>query len=239
MYLAIDTSTENAGLALIANGRLVAEDTWRCTRNHSVELLPHVASLLSQTKVDIQDITGIIAARGPGGFNGLRVGLGTAKGLAFGLNIPIVGISTLAAAAYQHVAAGLPVCAMLPAGRAEVAWAVYQKQGGEWGNILPETISVPDEVITYVKFPTVFAGELSEDLAQELHARLGELAVIPSPSPISRVRALAELGAQRLESKAGDDVATLQPLYSRRPPITQPKPRPPKHLNNPNQTAIQ
>lgn len=232
MYLAIDTSTENTGLALTNGKCLVAEDVWRCMRNHSVELLPHIVSLLARAKTDINDITGLIAARGPGGFNGLRVGLGTAKGLALGLNVPIVGISTLEAAAYQHVAAGLPICAILPAGRTEVAWAIYQTIGLEWCNILPETISAPSEMFRYVKEPTIFAGELSDSLWQEAHTQLGALIATPQPLSICRARALAELGSQRLEAGTGDDVATLQPMYLRRPPITQPKPKPSKFNRN-------
>ena len=223
MYLAIDTSTNTAGLALIANGHLVAEDTWCCTRNHSVELLSHTISLLTMTSVDIRDITGIIVARGPGGFNGLRVGLGTAKGLAFGLDVPIVGISTLAAAAYQHAAAGLPVCAVLPAGRTEVAWAIFQGSSGKWQGVLPETVSLPSDIYHCVNSPTIFAGELSENLLHEVRDKFDMLAIIPTQAPISRACALAELGTQRLSEREEDNVATIQPLYLRRPPITQPK----------------
>jgi len=224
MYLAIDTSTGTAGLALIFGRHLVAEDTWCCTRNHSVELMPHITSILAKAKADTKDIAGIIVARGPGSFNGLRVGLGTAKGLAFGLGIPIASISTLSAAAYQHAATWLPICAILPAGRSEIAWAIYQDIDGKWLNSLPETISGPGEVYSYVTEPTVFAGEPSDELLHEIRLKLAGRAVIPS-SPKSRVCALAELGARRLDANEQDDVATLQPMYLRRPPITQPKPR--------------
>jgi len=225
MHLAIDTSTNTTGLALITNGHIVAEDIWPCARNQSVELLPHIVSLFASAKSGIRDITGIIVARGPGSFNSLRVGLSTAKGLAFGLNVPIAGISTLAAAAYQHATAGLPVCAVLPAGHAEVAWAVYQELEREWQNTSPETISAPSTIFSYVISPTIFAGEPDEYLVQETRATLGELAVTHLVPPKSRVHALAELGTQRLGASAGDDVATLQPIYLRRPPITQPKSR--------------
>jgi tRNA threonylcarbamoyl adenosine modification protein YeaZ len=118
MYLAIDTSSETTGLALIRDGQILAGTTWHCDRNHTVELLPHLEEMLKKTALNIKDIKGIIVARGPGSFNGLRVGLGTAKGLAFSLNVPIVGIGTLEAAAYQFADSGLPACAVFTAGTA-------------------------------------------------------------------------------------------------------------------------
>lgn len=223
MYLAIDTSTNTAGLALMTSGHLVAEDAWYCARNQSVELLPHIVSLLARAQVNIKNISAVIAAHGPGGFNSLRVGLGTAKGLAFGLNLPIVGISTLAAAAYQHAPTKLSVCAVLPAGRAEVAWAIYQELGGHWQSLSLETISSPNDIYDNISSPTVFAGEFDESLITAARAKLGELAVIPTSPPKSRAHALAELGTRRLAAGDIDDTATLQPTYLRRPPITPPK----------------
>ena len=225
MYLAIDTSTEATGVALNEDGHVAAEETWRCVQNQSVELLPHVLALLESVKSDIKHVKGIIVARGPGGFNGLRVGVGTAKGLAFGLGVPIAGIGTLSAEAYRYAAAGLPVCAALPAGRAEVAWAVYREVGGQWRSILPETVSSLKDIFIYVNSPTVFAGELAAASIEELKQRLGSLAVFVD-APKLRVHALAELGGQKLDAGDADDATSLQPVYLRRPPITQPKKAP-------------
>ncbi len=110
MQLAIDTSTDTASLALVQDSEVLAELTWRCGQNHTIELLPRLAHLLNQTKLSLQSTSCIIVAKGPGSFNGLRVGVSLAKGLAFGLGIPIVGVSTLEVAAYQHAETGLPVC---------------------------------------------------------------------------------------------------------------------------------
>ena len=94
MQLAIDTSTNTTSVALVQDSEVLAELTWRSGQNHTVELLPQLAHLLNQAKLNLQSASGIIVARGPGSFNGLRVGFSTAKGLAFSLGIPIVGIST-------------------------------------------------------------------------------------------------------------------------------------------------
>jgi tRNA threonylcarbamoyl adenosine modification protein YeaZ len=225
LYLAIDTSTALVGLALIDDGNVIAEDTWRCVKNHSVELLPHVSLLFQRAGCKIKDVTGLITACGPGGFNGLRVGIGTAKGLAFGLGVPIAGIKTLSAAAYQHAGRNLPVCAILPAGRSEVAWAIYREIDGKWLNVVPDTISLPVDISPNINSATVFAGEIEEALQGELRTQLGDFLVIDNNAPKTRVHALAELGSDRLDNGDVDEVAALQPFYLRRPPITQPKSR--------------
>jgi len=226
MLLAIDTSTDTASLALAKDDQLLAELTWCCGQNHSVELLPQLVHLLNQAKLDLQSINGIIVAKGPGSFNGLRVGVSTAKGLAFSLSIPIVGISTLEAAAYQHAETGLPVCPIFNAGRGEIATAMYQQKDTKWLTLATEHITTVDALCLQITTRTVFCGEFVLNIADELRKQLRQRAIIPSlASRLRRAGFLAELGQQQLEAGKVDNVATLQPLYLRRPPITKPKHR--------------
>ena len=132
MELAIDTATANASLALAHHDDIIAEFSWHSGQNHSTQLLPSVVYLLNQTGASLQSLDGIIVAQGPGSYNGLRVGISTAKGLAVSLGIPIVGISTLEAAAFAHAATGLPICPILNAGRGEIATATYRRQRHRW-----------------------------------------------------------------------------------------------------------
>ena len=224
MYLAIDTSSDMAGLAVIRDGQILAELTWRCGKNHTVELLPHLEMMLNRSGLNVKDMRGIIVARGPGSFNGLRVGLGTAKGLAFSLGAPIVGISTLEAAAYQHAEGGLPVCAIFDAGRGEIAYAVYQLDNGQWRCLTPDSLTTVAELCERTREKTTFCGELTEAMLDEIRARLGEKAVIPEAAELLRRPAyLAALGERRILDGTVDDAATLQPIYLRRPHISQPK----------------
>lgn len=226
MLLAIDTSTDTASLALVQDSQVLAELTWCCGQNHSVELLPQLVHLLNQTKLSLQAISGIIVARGPGSFNGLRVGISTAKGLAFSLGIPIVGISTLEVAAYQHADTGLPICPAFNAGREEVAAAMYQKKYNKWLKLAPEHITTVDALCSRIATKTIFCGEFVPFIASQLRKQLKQRAIIPPPaSRLRRAGFLAELGQQQLEAGNVDNVATLQPLYLRRPPITKPKHR--------------
>jgi tRNA threonylcarbamoyl adenosine modification protein YeaZ len=226
MQLAIDTSTDTASLALVQDGEVLAEVTWRSGQNHSVELLPHLTYLLNQAKLSLQSTSGIIVAKGPGSFNGLRVGISTAKGLAFSLGIPIVGISTLEVEAYQHAETGLPICPIFNAGRGEIATAMYQRQGSDWRQLATEHITTVEALCSQITTKTIFCGELVPIIASQLRKQLKQRAVIPtSASRLRRAGFLAELGQQRLKAGDYDHPATLQPIYLRRPPITEPKHR--------------
>ena len=226
MYLAIDTSTDTASVALVRESEVMAELTWRSGQIHSVELLPNLSHLLNRAKLNLQSISGIIVARGPGSYNGLRVGISTAKGLAFSLGVPIVGISTLAVEAYQHAETGLPVCPVFNAGRGEIAAARYQMQGNEWRQLASEHLTTVEALCSQIRTKTVFCGEFVPFIATQLKEQLKQRAVIPSSAArLRRASFLAELGLQRVKAGDYDDLATLQPLYLRRPPITQPKHR--------------
>jgi tRNA threonylcarbamoyl adenosine modification protein YeaZ len=224
MILAIDTSSEMAGLALLDKQQLIAEIAWRCGQNHTIQLLPQLNNLLKSTGFGLSDITCVVVAKGPGSFNGLRVGISTAKGLSFSLGIPIIGVSTLEAAAYQHIAVGLPVCAVAGAGRSEIAAAIYQEKRGKWQQIVAEHITTVDVLNNEIQTKTVFCGEYLPQVAGVLAEKLGAKAIIPLNITVTRRAAfLAELGAQRLKAGELDNPATLQPLYLRKPPITERK----------------
>ncbi|MBW1739328.1 MAG: tRNA (adenosine(37)-N6)-threonylcarbamoyltransferase complex dimerization subunit type 1 TsaB [Deltaproteobacteria bacterium] len=189
-------------------------------------MLPQLVYLLNQAKLAIQSVSAIIVARGPGSFNGLRVGVSTAKGLSFSLGIPIVGIGTLEVTAYQHAETGLSICPILNAGREEIATAMYQKKGNKWLKLAPEHITTVDALCSRITTKTIFCGEFVPVVADQLRKQLKQRAIIPPPAArLRRASFLAELGQQQLEAGNFDSVTTLQPLYLRRPPITKPKHR--------------
>lgn len=226
MLLAIDTSTDTASLALVEEKRVLVELTWRSAQNHTRQLLPNLEHLLRQQQRAVTALTSIVVARGPGSFNGLRVGIGVAKGLAFSLGVPLVGIGSLEVEAYQHAETGLPLCPIFNAGRGEIATATYRRDGEQWRQLAPEHLTTIERLCQEVPEPTLFCGEYVPSVAGGLRERLGDRAIIPSAvTGLRRAAFLAELGLKRLERGESDDVATLQPLYLRRPSITRAKHR--------------
>ncbi len=224
MRLALDTSSDWPSIALFQDGGIVAELTWRSERNHSVELLPHVVHLLGQAGVGMADIDAVVVARGPGSFNGLRVGLSTAKGLALSLGARLIGIGTLEVAAYPYRDLGLPVIAIQAAGRAEVAAARFGLRRGRWAKVREEHITTIEELCSVVKTRSLFCGQVSLAIVQEIAERLGRKAVVVEAGEgLRRAGYLAQLGEERLRHGDFDDIASLQPLYLRQPPITMRK----------------
>jgi len=191
-----------------------------------VEVMSHLDYLFSAGKVSPDDLEAIIVARGPGSFNGLRVGISIAKGIAFSLNIPIVGISTLEAEAYPFAYTGLPLCPIHKAGQSEIAAALYQQRDNEWHCWKKEYLTTLEQLYQEIKGKTLFCGEISPDIANEIGQNLGARAIIPNAfTRLHRAGFLAMLGWQRLNTGERDNLAALQPLYLRPPHITKPKER--------------
>lgn len=224
MQIAIDTSTDIASLALYRDDKVLAELTWRCEQSHTTQLLPHLSHLLNQSGLNPGSANCIIVARGPGSYNGLRVGISAAKGLAFSLGIPIIAISTLEAIAYQYASSGLPVCPILNAGRGEIATAIFQQTGSEWQRLVVEQITTIDVLCQQLTSGTIICGELAPDILTALSQQLRQKMATPSSAAsLRRASFLAELGLKRFKAGDYDNAATLQPLYLRGPSITQPK----------------
>jgi tRNA threonylcarbamoyl adenosine modification protein YeaZ len=223
MEIAIDTSTAWGGAALSQDGNLLAELTWKPGQNHTSELFPNIERLLQTAKTDIKSLTAVFVATGPGSFNGLRAGISAAKGLAFSLNIPLVGISTLEAEALPFAFTGLPLCPIHDAGRGEIAVALY-RWADSWRQLKEEYLTTLESLCTEVHEKTIFCGEIPLAAIGLIPASLGEKAVIPGwEQRLRRPGYISYLGWQRLQSGREDNPATLQPIYLRQPPITQRK----------------
>jgi len=180
---------------------------------------------LQQAKVELNSIEAIIVAKGPGSFNGLRVGMSTAKGLAFSLDIPLLGISTLETEAYPFACTGLPLCPIHKAGSEEIAIAFYQQKYNHWHCLEKEHLTTLDALCQQIQQKTLFCGEIPPEIVNGIQQNLGKRAIIPQTNMLPRASFLAILGWQRLNKGEQDDPVTLQPLYLRPPHITKPKER--------------
>jgi len=227
MELAIDTSSGTASVALSHNGEVLTSLTWQTARNHTIQLLPNLVCLLQQAKVELDSIEAITVAKGPGSFNGLRVGISTAKGLAFALNIPLLGVNTLEAEAYPFAFTGLPLRPIHKAGREEIATALYRQKDNEWQYLETENLTTVKTLCRRIKQKTLFCGEIPPDIISEIQQKLGKQAIISQSNSPSRASSLAILGWRKLSRGEQDDPVTLQPLYLRPPHITKPRDKTP------------
>jgi len=214
VILAIDTATKAASLALYAPGEVRSEYTWCSHDNHTVELMPNLTRLLAEQRLRVAELTGLVTALGPGSFAGLRVGISVAKGLAFALHIPIVGIGSLEALAYSQAALGEPVWAVLRAGRGRLCAARYVMEGGRGRRTSEYLLANLEELCAQIEAPAVLCGELSLEEVQKARGLLREGILVASPaSSLRRAGFLAELGWRRLEQGEADDPVSLSPIY--------------------------
>jgi tRNA threonylcarbamoyladenosine biosynthesis protein TsaB len=219
MLVAFDTSTAIASFALYGANGLLAETTWLAHRDQTAQLLPAVQRMLQLQDVTPADLSGVAVALGPGSFNGLRVGVSTAKGLALALGLPLFGFSSLDILAYQHSYLNGNLWATLEIGRGRLGAASYKIKNGTWkrqGDYLNLTVQELAEKTTQAAF---FAGELTTEQHTYLAEALPKLATILGPAMgLRRAGYLAEMAWQHLLiGSTGDDIANLQPLYLHQP----------------------
>ena len=215
--LAIDTSARVAGVALLEGEQVLAEQSWRTTSNHTVQLLPIVQQVLQVAQRPVRDLQAVAVAVGPGAFSGLRVGIATAKTLAWALSIPCLGIGSLDALA-SAVAEAPRVLAVLDAGRGEWYWAGYgPERDGRRSPSLPQ-LGVPEAVLASVTRSVVLVGETTPEQRALIDARFSRLVAYGDPRlPALRPAALGLLAQARLAAGGSDEPAELQPVYIRRP----------------------
>jgi len=219
IVLGIESSSPVASVALVSEEKLWGEMTLNIGLTHSEQLLPLIDELLHQVKIDISEVEGIAISGGPGSFTGLRIGMATAKGLAQGLNKPLVSIPTLLALAYQQVGRSGLVAPVLNARRAEVYTALFRFTGDEYQQVEDYQAINPQlwvEKLADYGEPIQFTGDgvtTYTDIWKEI---LGDKAVIvPAIFQLARGASVAELGLQRLLKGEEDELFALKPMYIR------------------------
>ena len=214
MELSIDTSTRYASVAVSQQGECIAELTWRSERNHSVELVPAVQELMGRARAGLDQIEAVFVAGGPGGFSALRVGMSTAKALALGLEASLVSVGTLEIEAQPYLGLGLPVRALINAGRDRLYVAAYD---ASHASVEPRySVMGHGELASEAPQTAIFCGEGAQAAAPTLRELAGASIMVADVSPPTRrAGTLTRLGFDRWRSGVSDDLATLQPLYLR------------------------
>lgn len=131
IILSIETSTSICSVALHENGQLLILREIEESGAHSQKLMDLIDSVLSVHRLEVKDLKGIAVSEGPGSYTGLRIGVSTAKGLAFSADLPLIGVSTLKAlalgASKELKEAGV-IVAMLDARRMEIYREVFDSE---------------------------------------------------------------------------------------------------------------
>lgn len=220
MYvLGVESATPVASVAVAGQGGILAERMVLNRRTHSVNLLPMLKAVLEESEIDRRELTGIAVSGGPGSFTGLRIGMSTAKALAWVWGLPVVGISTLTALAHPLAGSGGLVCPILNARKNEVYTAIYDCQGEVMHCIHGPAAVGPSllaDTILEFKRPVTFLGDGVPVYGARLRDALGSMArFAPQAASFPRGAAVAELGLAALREGRGIEPSALQPEYIR------------------------
>lgn len=218
MQLAIETSGLVSSVALLHEGVLRSELTIQARLTHSEQLMLHIADMLVKAGVTKQQIDSVSVSIGPGSFTGLRIGLATAKGLAFAWRVPLVGIETPVGLAWNFVGVGDLICPLIDAQKGNVYVSLYRWRRDTLEVVQDTYIAPVTEVLRSLRQrgePTVFCGD-GLRLAMPYLAADPLFRIAPATMAIPRAGSTALAAAQRLENNDTDDCMRLTPAYKRR-----------------------
>ncbi len=212
--IALETSTRRLSVALWLDGTLIerGEDI---PNGGSERLLPWVTQLLAEAGVTFTEIDGIAFGAGPGGFTGLRLACGVAQGLACGLDLPVLGVSSLEALALAAYAGGAErMFASLDARMNEVYYAAYLIRDGVSETLLAPAVAAPQCVLAPRDRDT--AGWIGCGNGFVVYPDLLKASVLEVRADCwPTAMAVARLAAPRLARGEGVDAGLAAPLYVR------------------------
>lgn len=236
LVLAADTST-NAGSLALAEGdasglRVLVERSWDLAGagkrrpgapNHSDRIVPEIDEMLRATGAAYEDLGGLACATGPGSFTGLRVALSAIKGIALARNLPLAGVSTLEALAWNLPYANRWLVPMLDARKFEVYAGVFESADGTVTRVQPDVVTPPEAFLTALAATgrdVVFLGDGAvayRELVQRLLGTRARVAdgshSLPHAGNVARLAMPALLRGHTPETEA----AAIVPTYLRRP----------------------
>ena len=218
--LALETATVAGSVAIVDDNKgLIGEVRVDVKVAHSERLMPSVEWLLNASGLSINDIDAFAVSIGPGSFTGLRIGLSTAKGLAFSTGKPLVPVKTLDAFARTLVYCSYTICPMLDARKNEVYAGLYRWEDDLCKKIMPETAISPETLLSEIKGngPLLFTGDGTLKYHEVIEETLKKDAVFaPSYRMSPSASSVAEIAFETLEQSDLPDPVSIIPFYIRK-----------------------
>lgn len=215
--LAFESSAKVASVALMEDGRLLSESVCNCGLTHSRTLLQMARELLDGSDTPIAAIEAVACAEGPGSFTGLRIGVAAAKGIAWGREIPCVGVSTLEAMARGIAVSDGVIAALMDARRNQYYYALFEVFGGKLSRLCLDCAATPERVrddLRTVEKPKFLVGD-GASLCYNTLNELQGVCLLPEHLRMQRAAGVALLAHERLCRGELGDAAGLSPKYLR------------------------
>lgn len=170
LILSIETSTDNCSVALHSKGELISIKEWGEKGGHASKLPGLVDEVLMDSKIQAQQLQAIAVSEGPGSYTGLRIGVSTAKGLAYGLGVPLIGVNTLQSLAIQvtSLEGRSYIVSQIDARRMEVYSQLFDDNGLLLGQISPIILKEESYQELLAERKVYFIGNAGDKVANVL-----------------------------------------------------------------------
>ncbi len=212
MKLALDTSQSSGSLALWDAGQVIYSAWFNISITHSETLMPQVDSALKFCGFSPADIKSVLLTLGPGSFTGLRIGLATAKGIVYGLKVPLLTFDTLKLFALQRYNCDRNILVVIDAKMKEVYAALYDSQLRE---LMPPRVCHPEDICSWNLGEPYLLGTGAGIIQPLLEARqIKTISVSEQPLSASGLFTLHELFPQP-DIYDFTQLTELEPLYLR------------------------
>ncbi len=219
IILSVDSSSSTATCALVKEDKILGEINLNDKKEHSVILMDLIDSLLSRCNLTLDDVDGFAISEGPGSFTGLRIGMATIKGLAFGSNKPCLAISTLDTLAYNVINFNGIICPIMDALRGNVYTNLYKNNNGKLEAISEANCLSIEELVSILKEknePIIFLGDGLVKHKDYLLENLNNLSFAPLNSNYPKASSLGELALQLFNSGETQELNKIAPVYLRK-----------------------
>lgn len=213
LILLIETATQTCSVAIAKEKDIIAKREIDIPNAHSSKLSLLIEDVIKDTKITYKDLSAIAVSKGPGSYTGLRIGVSSAKGFAYALDIPLIGIETLKIL-YKGVERKYKnsnTVAMIDARRMEVYSSIYDENGNVIKDISADIIEegVYDDYLVEGK-EFVFVGDGAQK--SMMYFKNHKNVIFDSEIHLT-ADLMAELAFERFENKNFEDVAYFEPYY--------------------------
>lgn len=214
--LALDSTAEVSSVCVCEGERLVSEVTVNTGNTHSQTLLPAVEQALRMAEISVNDIDVFACSTGPGSFTGVRIGVATIKGIAYGKSKPCVSVSTLEALAYNLIGNEGLICPVMNARRSQVYNALFRCENGQITRLCDDralAIAELDEELSCKSEDIYLSGDGYE--ITEKGFKNTKISYVPVRQRYQSAYSVAQVALKKYEAGEYADDAALVPIYLR------------------------
>lgn len=216
IWLGIDTANTPLSVAIVKDGQVLAEENASMAINHSLRAMPAIEELFVKVGMNPADIDAIAVSEGPGSYTGVRIGVTIAKTLAWTLQKPLYGLSSLKVLAGNAIYFNGLICPIVDARRGNVYGAAYRFKDGLLTTVIEDGHYALEELTRLLEQygdPVIFIGKDTVMHEQQLMEQLGDRAVIgPLHLNLPRASSLIYMVAQ---TEQESDIHAFVPEYRR------------------------